>query len=274
MTRKAVLIGLFMALANSFALADQERKAILIDNSGTESEVVKLRVQQENYEYRDPSSLAVQVGNLLIDIELNSVRSVESKGGNIFEVKYLWNGKEHVATGEMRPVAFLGKSDFGDIKLESSNLKQLTLIPPPVPVAKAEKYLTRDWQRMGLTYGMTLSLKDGTQLRVDNLKRQFSFYSTEGYLIGGSTRYRSDESIAFLRGSSVATVPFKAVKLIEFGDDKTITVTLRDGKKASGTVSEKAEERIDGFGGFMVDGKFSIDAKLVKFIDFGSKPAN
>ncbi len=199
------------------------------------------------------------------------VQFVRGERREDFRSKYHWNGKERSITGPVQNVTFTGKSDFGDIKLTSGDLKKLSLSPTPVSIAKKDEkpYFTRDWQRTGLSFGATITFRDGSELKVSNVKRRFSYYSTEGYIIGGSYRYSKDDNIMFIRGSSVATVQFDLVKTIEMSDNGELTVTLRDGKQATGKRSEMKDERIDGFEAFAEDGKFSIDAKLVKMIDFG-----
>ncbi len=52
------------ATLNSLAYAETpKRKAILIDKTGTESEVLDLRVESKNYGYHDSTAILVQTGN-------------------------------------------------------------------------------------------------------------------------------------------------------------------------------------------------------------------
>lgn len=251
----AISVGLHGARAD-----DAKRIATVIDTAGTTSEVTGLsfsaKLQKFDSSY---GRIAFSAEPFDIAVPMDRLVSIEAKGDKQ-TITYVWRGKEVSLTGSLFSGEFTGKSDFGDLKLSAGKLKSLKFDRSPKPADKQEK-------PSGVA---TLTLADGTTVHVDSLKRHDSYYSSEGYIMGGSTRYRHYTDFKFLRGESLATVSFDKIKRIDFTGDKDVTVVLKNGNKASGTLSSEKGADIVGWTGVSDKGEVFLSKKQVKAIDFGA----
>jgi hypothetical protein len=80
--------------------------------------------------------------------------------------------------------------------------------------------------------------------------------------------YNFDNRFQFLKGSTPATVEFSSLTSIEFRDKDEVTVALRDGTKATGTLTGHDIEPITGLTGICENGVFFIEPTLVRAIQF------
>ena len=193
-----------------------------------------------------------------IAIPTDALISIESKGDS-HTIRYRWRGKELTITGKLFEGYLTGESDFGGFKLHTRTLSSLNFNQPP----HSEEKQYED------SKGATITLEDGTQITaVNGLRRHVSYYSTEGYIIGGADQYLHYDDFRFLRGQSLSTVKFTAIKRLEFEDEKDVSVTLKNGKQTSGTISTEQDNNILGFTGTFTQGKFFVSKKRVKVIEF------
>lgn len=237
---------------------DAKRTATIKDTAGVASDVTDLRFSGDLEKFdKSYGRIALSADPFDIAIPIDNLISVEARGDS-HAVSYLWRGKELNITGKLFAGEFTGKSNFGDLKLHTSKLLSLKFHQPPKPEEKKAEVSER----------ATLSLEKGTQIAVDTFKRHDSYYSSEGYIMGGSTRYRHYTDFRFLRGESLATIAFSEIKRIEFAGEKEVSVTLKNGKKASGTISTEKGADIVGFTGVFEKGEFFVAKKRVKTIDF------
>lgn len=81
---------------------------------------------------------------------------------------------------------------------------------------------------------------------VVRLLRFASYFSTDGYYIGGSHQSLCSSDIPFMRGDSKATERMEDLAKVDFGPDTAVTVLLKSGTKGSGKLSSESEG-IDGF---------------------------
>lgn len=262
-----VFASIALCAFGQIALGDTpaERTFTVVDGSETETEVTGLRFSgNDNFSRFDTTSgrIAVLTDIFQIAIPLENIVSIQSKEKEA-EVTYVYLGDEKTITGTLEPGKFTGKSDFGDFELSSHDLTELKTSPPPSAKDDEEPP----------SLDVTLVLKDGTEVQVGKLKRHDRYYSTSGYLIGGSTRYPHYEDFRFLRGKSLATVQFSKIGSIDFGEKGAVTVTLKKGNKASGTISSDNDAGVHGFTGVNESGEFFIAPELVASIRFGSKQA-
>lgn len=262
---KIIIILLALILAGLslpvLGVEAQERTAVIVDKAGVTSEVTEISVSGDFSRFDEASGEGIVIGTKMFEIAIpiGNLISVEVKGKSA-EVRYQWMGYEKTISGELGSETFKGKTDFGEFKLNSGKLKRLTFKEGPT-VMKEEK---------PLTYDATLVLTDGTKIPVANLKRHDSYWSSKGYLIGGRTRYYHYTDFSFLKGESLLTVPFENIKTIEFGPGSKVDVTLKNGKSATGKLSDEDNAGVDGFTGLCDEGEFFINPEHVKAIEFGA----
>lgn len=259
MKRAIAGIMLFFAILGCYEVqaAEPRRTATLIDKTGVISEVADLRFSGKLQQFENSwGKIALSAKSFDIAIPINCIVSIEAKGDNHI-IGYLWRGKEVLINGTLFAGEFTGKSDFGDLKLHSTKLKSLKFGQAP-----------KSTERIKIRNRSTLSLADGTKVNVDNLKRYDSYYSSEGYLIGGSTRYHRYTDFRFLRGASLATVTFDKIKRINFIGEKDVAVVLNNGKEANGTISSEKGADIKGWTGVFEKGEIFLSKKQVKIIEF------
>jgi hypothetical protein len=256
-TAAILLVAVF---AHTAVAQDVKRTAIVVDKAGVLSEVTDLsfsaKLQQFDNSYgrialfADPYDIAIPLDNLI---------AIEASADG-YTVTYLWRGKECITTGKWFSGDFTGKSDFGDLKLHTSDLKSIKFDRPPTIKKEEEKDSNL----------ATLTLVNGARVTVNNLKRHNSYYSTAGYLIGGKICYVHYTDLRFLRGESLVTVGFEKIKRIEFTGEKGVSVTLKNGKKATGDISTVEGGTIVGFTGVFDKGELFIAKKHLRTIEFAS----
>jgi hypothetical protein len=271
-----------------------KRTATVVDSSGTETEVTDLEFAASDWRFDrhgerltrimldggrndyyffgwDPSHwIAIKTKTFEIAIRLDSLISIEANQKDV-EAKYLWIGKEETARGALESGQFKGTSAFGKFELASGDLKQLKSNPAPTPVEN----------RSRSPLDTTLVLSDGMTVRVGDLRRQYAWTHTEHRYFANeytSTEYDFYDDFQFLRGKALATIGFDSLTSIEFGEKDDVTITTKDGKKATGTLTDINEivngnnhfAGITAFSGIGENGVLLIERKLVKAIHFDS----
>jgi hypothetical protein len=192
-------------------------------------------------------------------IPIDGLISIQAKEkGHV--VRYHWRGKEMTSKGRLLPGKLTGKSDFGDWELDIADVKRLAFNRPSAMEKSENK----------VRHPAVLTLHDGRKVDIDGLKRYDSYYSSDGYVIGGRMRYNHYTDLRLLRGESLVTVEFEKIARIEFNGEKDISVTLKSGKKATGQIAKKKDAGIVGFTGVFDKGVFFISRKFVKEIAFVS----
>lgn len=254
-TTAILLITVFVHTA---AAEDANRTATIVDKAGISSEVTDLdfsaKLQIFDHSY---GRIALSTSTFDIAIPLENLISIKATASG-HTVTYLWRGKEIMTTGKLFSGEFTGKSDFGNLELLTNNLKSIKY--DRGPSIKKEDGKAGDLA--------TLTLANGAKVTVNNLKRHESYYSSEGYLVGGSTYYYHLTNLVFIRGDSRATVSFGKIRRIAFNGERELSVMLKNGKKATGTIPT-GDGGIVGFTGAFEKGEFFIAKKHVKTIEFG-----
>src|SRR5271157_290971 len=156
-TRTSALLLAFAlsALASAGFASDVAQKctALIVDKSGTVSEVTNLRVEGNNsiiftqiFEssriYYEGSvgagSVVLEVKPFFVGIPFDATTSIEVKGKNC-TIKFLRNGQERVISGRLVDIGDLeGKTDFGDFKMPMAKLGKLTFKERPT-VSESEQ---------------------------------------------------------------------------------------------------------------------------------------
>lgn len=253
-----ILMGAFV----STSLAeDAKRKATVEDTTGVVSQVPdlgfdgseSLRLFANSYRY-----IAVSGRPFSIAIPLDVLIAVEAKGDG-YAVSYLWRDKEVTITGKLFNGDITGKTDFGDIKLNISQLKSIKFDQRPKTEARKNKVSNR----------ATLTLSDGTKFAVDTLKRLANYYPASAKYLGDPTQYDHSTDFPFYRGESRVAPDFSTIKRIDFTGDGKVAVALTNGNKATGTISSAGADGITGFTGTYEKGEFFVVQSDVKAIDFG-----
>ncbi len=260
-----LLLGVFVVVPGEL-FAASKRTAIIEDTKGIVSEVTGLDFSRiPGKFYATYNRIGVSTSIFEIAIPLDSVISIKAKGGSV-NVRYQYRGKEKTIIGKLMPGKFRGKSDFGDMEFSTSKLSKLTFKEPPIP--SAEKEIA--------SFDATIVLTDGSKVPVANLKRYYVtmeeklFTTTIGVEKAYKLVFNHKDDIRFFRGESLATVGFEKIKNITFQPDKKVTVTLKNGKQATGTLSTEDEDDVYGFTGIYEKGDFFIEPNHVKAIDFGA----
>lgn len=259
--RKTVFLFclVFIFATTGVIFAQSKRTAVLEGSAGVTSEVTELIFSGSLSRFDHVTNrIAVITPIFDVAILIDSLISIETKEKSV-NVRYQWRGQERTITGKPQGGVFKGKSDFGDIELSINKLRKLTFKEPTVPTTEKEM----------VSFDATLILTDGTKVPVANLKRYDTYYSSSRFGLGGSTIHAKYSDFRFLRGESLATVAFKEIKNITFQSYNNVTVTLKNGKKAMGTLSTEARARVKGFTGIYEKGEFFISPSHVKAIEFG-----
>ena len=256
------LVGGLFILGNAVIAENQERTAVIEDTAGVTTEVRELEISLDCSRYRldwtSGNGLAVQSEVLQMGIPLQSLISVTQTGETVV-VSYLWNGKQLTAEGSLISEDMNGKSAFGDFQMKTDRIKTLQFKDPPLQTPKEDQTEP--------LINATLILADGSSMPVTGLLRFVCYYSTEGYIVGGSDRSEASPDIPFMRGESKATVKMEDLARVDFDPNGTVQVALKSGVTGSGQLSSGGDG-IDGFCGIGEKGHFFIDLKLVKAIDF------
>jgi hypothetical protein len=184
----------------------QDRIAIITDQSGEIFKVKSLYYYEpfsiiyRLYEDAMPESfdkhLIVHTKTFKIAIPFSLLISVDTKGEKR-EVIYKYNGTEIKLSGTLASGTFNGKTEFGNLKLESEKLNRISYKAPPGPTLKRKK--------QSRSYDATFTLSDGTTVPVFDIRRHDNYYSTEGYAIGGTRRFKYFMDLRFLKGVSLMT---------------------------------------------------------------------
>ena len=269
MTRMRCLpLALVLALSSISAARGDEakRSATIEDTAGVKTEVTDLRFPRRPRFRALWNGIGVSTKDFEVGISIDDLKSLLVKGDTV-EVTYEWLGQEKKLTGRLLSGQLRGGSDFGEFKIEASKLKKLTFASPPPPKSEEAK---KKLAESRLRNRATLVLSDGTEVPVSDLRRHDRYYSTEGYIIGGSTRYVHYTDFRFKRGESLVTLEFSKLRSIEFGSENGVTVTLGNGKTATGTLPNEGGAGVDGFTGIYESGEFFIKPEFVKRILFDS----
>lgn len=289
---KVIICFLFVAIfsiaisVTSSAIASdyQLRSATVVDASGMTSEVKELNVEGEyknvfaNIFYGTQGrKIVMHKKPFYLGIPLSTIISIDVKKKTC-TVKYSIGYQEREISGEFIGFgAFSGKTDFGDFKLDMNKLKKLTFNERP-SAAKSETEANKS-----LTYDTTLLLKNGKRLPVANFERLDYYCSSAGYIMGCGDRYEHLDDFRFMRGESLQTVPFKDIRTIEFSNTEygglngdltgSVTVTLKNGKSASGKLTNEHSAGVDWYTGFYENGdfEFCMSPEHVKTIQFRSE---
>ena len=201
----------------------QDRSATLIDNAGTAWEITDVFIYSKPggfYESRFCFTVITDTFHVASPPE--NLISVEVKGENC-EVIYQWMGKRRNIAGKVASKLIGGKSSVGNVTREFHNVRNLTFKHDPA-VMKLEKPLPFD---------TTLVLTDGTKVPVAKLLR----VSSQDYLaipssgIDKGTVFDLYNDVGFFRGETAPTIKFEDVKSMEFPNENTITLRLRQGVK-------------------------------------------
>ena len=256
-------------LCPTLVRAEGERIAVIEDLAGVVSEVSQIIVSV--YFHKDAKKFTFPQtqysGNMKyivlssevfdLAVPLDSIISIEAKEDGLMEMRYSWQGQEVVVQGKpVNQETLKAKSDFGDYEISLEKVKQLTYKQNPV---LEEIQTTPKKNRAVVTFF------NGTVLNVQGLLVYDEYYSTEGYLIGGSTVYGFKKAFGFMRGESAASVAFDTIQSIEFknSDPIQVDVTLKNGKKASGSIGGSAD-----LSGVSEKGFVCINVKNIKSIQF------
>jgi hypothetical protein len=177
-------------------------------------------------------------------------------------VTYQWRGQQRTISGAL-DANFTGQSDFGSFELSSAKLRQLIFNGPSAAADLRPPAL------QGQIVTASVVLKNGTTIVMIGLQRHASYYSSEGYIAGGETRYNHYTDFRFLRGESLTTVEFAGIQKLEFSGADTVTVTLKNGHVATGKLSGKDAARLDGWTGETDQGLAFFAPDSVRAVEFG-----
>ena len=237
-----------------------KRMGTVVDIAGATTEVEDLRFGsvQMYREFREAGDhIAFETEGFDVAVPLDHLIKIEAKG-KAHTFTYHWAGKEFSLTGSLFSGEFKGKSDFGDITLDASKLRSLKFAQTPKIIDELPK----------MSNPATLSLANSNTLAVDMLRRWNISYSTSGYLVGGETIGVPYTDIRFLRGESLVTVPFDNIKRIDLIGDEEVSVTLKNGNEAKGTLSSKGGDDITGWKAVSSKGMIFLPKENVKSIEF------
>lgn len=216
----------------SMPAAAQSRKATIEDTSGVKTVVTDLRsTSPDEGRYLIQDVLVVKMQDWDAAIPTPMLRSINLVG-SAAEVTYDWNGETRTISGGLSG-KFSGKSEFGDFTLDGSKVRQLAFDAPPV---------ANPQQKSASGAPASLILTNGTRIELSDLMRYTHFYSTEGYVLGGAWRDRRQPDFVFMRGEALSRVNLDAIAKLDFGPERSVTVTLKSGSAASGKLNVNGGE--------------------------------
>lgn len=257
----------FCFVTTSFLFAEgTKRTAVIEDSAGVTTEVSDLRflrgderfgIYYMDHPFYDKECLGINTKAFDVLILTDSLISIEVKGGTA-TVLYQLRGIKKTLTGKLVHSYLDGKSDFGDMSLSIDKLKKLTFKEPAIT----------NPQEGAISYTAKLVLTDGSRVPVANLRRYDKYFSTAGYVSGGSISHGQYADFRFLRGESLSIIDFKKIKRITFQSGKNVKVTLKNGKEATGILSTQKRAEVEGFTGIYEEGAFFIPPNHVKEIVF------
>jgi len=260
---RTVLVTAQAVISISFIYAaEPSRKAAIEDISGVKTDVTDPKFSFGSSDRFSGASDAVMIKTADFEVAIPTSRLRAIKvSGTTAEVTFDWHGQTRTTSGQLK-AEIAGKSDFGDFKLDASKLRQLTFSTAPSEEAKPS--------RRPVDSG-TAILVNGTRVGLFSIQRHASYYSSKGYLIGGSTRYYHYSDFSFMRGESLATLNLGAIAKLEFGPDEAVTVSLKSGSSAVGKLSNHEDARVDGWTGESDQGSVFLPPKSVRAIEFGER---
>jgi hypothetical protein len=266
-TRSLITAACVLVVAVAALAAEPSRTAKIEDTSGVKTDVTNLRCSFSTANAPRFSGargcISITTSGYEVAIPASCLISITSSGDKA-EVRYSWRGQERTISGTLAG-NFGGESDFGHFSLSASKLRQLTFTDAPTPEKTEQRYGTRYSASAVLTNGMTLS--------ISSFQRHASYFSTAGYIAGGQVVYNHYTDFRFMRGESLATVEFAAIRKLEFSDGDTVTVTLKNGNTTSGKLSTVMDAGVVGWTGETEQGLVFLAPSLVRAVEFGESSA-
>lgn len=263
------LVSSAVSLAGVAIAEGQKRTAVVVDTAGQSTEVTDLQGRCDTARYdaqfhSEPlfdQCVVVETGTFEIAIDLQNLLSVVPTG-KLSTAKYVFRGQVFSATGNLQLATLTGTSDFGHFEIRTGGIKRIEFKEAPTPAEAKE-------EGGESPVPATLSLVDGSLVPVTRLRRSVRYVGSAGYLGGGREwKTGTDEVIEFRRGESKTTVAMQEIAKVEFGANDTVSVTLKNGKSATGKMASEPQQVSDGFCGTFERGYFFIDKKHVKSIEF------
>lgn len=265
-----VLLVVALVLAYSSSATARDRKGYIIDSEGNKVEVSNLHFDRVQGRFDEVARKMVYVLTtpFQIAIDMNMLKSLKDTGKvdadsrRLYEAIYVQAGKEETIIGPLQDCKLLANGRSGKVEVWLSKIKEIVLQDAPAASRNTarEEFLKAN-QAM-------LFLKDGTKVRVQGLQRTAEFYSTEGFVIGGTTHHPHYSDFQFVPDRPLEAVHFRDLKSYELTDDGNVSLTLRTGEVRTEPLPTKKGTRIDGFTGVKDVGDFYIPADLVKKIEF------
>ncbi len=261
------LIEVTIACASMTVLAGQTPNAIRMatveDVAGVKTDVSAPRASFDGWQkfsggIGPVGCLSLTLPDYELAIPIDRVISIVVSG-KVGEVVFDWRGQQRTLSGTLKG-SLAGKSDFGDFTLAADKIKSVAFKSPPSNQGAA-----------GSDQSGTLFLENGHQIQLAAIRRHDSYYSTAGYVIGGSTRYSHYDDILFMRGESIVTVKFEDLQKLEFDAAGAVTVTLKNGNTATGKLATGAGAGLEGWTG-EADGFVFVAPESVRAVIFGSAP--
>jgi len=251
------LLSLAVFLPGVNLAGEEKPTAVIEDTAGQSTEVSDIGVSIDSHDFDlcGDSCLVVKTGALEICIRLDTIVSIVQTG-KLWTVKYFIAGQEITAEGELQPVGVNGKSDLGDFNIWATRIRRMDFKSPP--------YRDNRFVGTGSPVLARLNLLDGSIIPVTSLRRFYRYMSRERYIgDGGPWRTQVEETIDFTRGESSSAVAMQDIAKVEFGADNTVSVTLKNGKTATGTTVFHVQ-----FCGTFEKGCFVIEKKSINSIEF------
>jgi hypothetical protein len=241
--------------------AEPSRTAEFEDASGVKTEVTELQCSFPGITRFSSASdcIGITASNYQIAIPVSRVISITCSG-NKAEVSYAWRGQQRTISGTLE-ATFIGNSDFGGFALDSSKLRHLSFADKPAPEGGKQPY--------GTPFPASITLTNGTSIHFFDLQRHASYYLFGGHPFDGLPHYNYYSDFRFMRGESLATLDFAAIRKLEFSAGDGVTVSLKNGNTTSGKLSSSEDNRVDGWTGETEQGLVFLSRSLIRSVEFG-----
>lgn len=273
-------MGLLAASAQS---GEAEYRAVVVDSDGNETELTELRASQ-GFRARYALKIARRRRFIVVEKEklevaipfdrlieatfagetaqepIPGLKEEDMPENPFMRVEYLWNGKRTTIEGPLSLGWLRGKSDFGQFELLTTAVRRLTMSEPPSPPVGEEDENPEHRIRS------VIALADGSEISASRVMAYDTRRAT-GY-IGPAPRVGTNfDKIGFQRGDATISVGFSDIARVEFGEGEAVTITLKNGKTATGELSS-VQDYVKGFCGVCEYGHFYVAREHVKTIDF------
>ena len=284
--RFACLLFTLTCAVPAFAQDADSRTAKVTDRADVESQVSGVTVSNVDLRFGflpmdNNGRVVVTTQTIIYAVPIRAISSVVQAGSSNWKVKLMTKDGEASVEGSLPEAGLLlGNSDFGSFSLPLVRLRKLDFAQPGVEAKPARRpnIYDRSGRARPATFNATITLTDGTQLAVEQLRRNEAYAEsmddplvvtpTPEYTVV-STNYTD---LSLVRGETTQIVPFENINTAQFLPGDAVLIKTRGGAEAEMKLPRRDERSLEGFTGFCGKGDFYVPLRYLKSISFVTEP--